>query len=508
MNRHLVAIKVGVVTGAHQGVQADGVAFNQHRFESLDTHAVQGRSTVQQHGMLVNDFFKDVPNLRIPAFQHALGALDCVGETAFLQFSDDERLVKLEGNLLGKTALPKLQIRTHHDDRTSGVVHPLAEQVLTEAPLLALDHVRDGLEGPVRRAQDRTTASTIVEQRVNGLLQHALFVADNDLRGVQVHQLLETVVPVDDPAIQIVEVAGGEVARVQKDEWPQVRRNDGNNVKHHPGRIIVGILQLLDQLQPLGDVLDPLLRTGGFQLFTQVDRDLMKIQSINELSNGLSAHHGGESLTTVLLNLDAVVVFGKDLHELEFGRPGLDHNIVLEVDNLLDVRGLHRQQRAKTRWQRFEVPNVNARRCQIDVAHPLAANPRVGDFHTTAVTNDAFELGAAVLAARAFVVLFRTENAFAEQAVFFGTVGAVVDGLRFLDFTKGPRTDVVGGSKIDLDASEVVDAVVDGFGHCGALNKGTKREERGTGAKMSVLVTRPAVALPRPSEFGCSCRDP
>ena len=265
---------------------------------------------------------------------------------------------------------------------------------------------------------------------------------------------------------------------------------------------------MLNQLQSLGDVFDALLGAGGLQLFAQIDRDLVEVQPVDEFTNGLGTHHGSKGLTAVLLDLDAVVVLGEHLHEFQFGRAGFDDNVVLEVNDLFDVGGLHRQQRAQTRWQRLEVPDVHAGRGQVDVAHALAANARVGDFHTTAIADDAFELGAAVLTAGAFVILFRTKNAFAEQTVFLGTVGAIVDGLRLLDFTKGPRTDVVGGSKIDLDASEVVDAVVDGFGHCGALNKGTKREERGTGAKMSVLVTRPAVALPRPSEFGCSCRDP
>ena len=265
---------------------------------------------------------------------------------------------------------------------------------------------------------------------------------------------------------------------------------------------------MLNQLQSLGDVFDALLGASGLQLFAQIDRDLVEVQPVDEFTNGLGTHHGSKGLTAVLLDLDAVVVLGEHLHEFQFGRAGFDDNVVLKVNDLFDVGGLHRQQRAQTRWQRLEVPDVHTGRGQVDVAHALAANARVGDFHTTAIADDAFELGAAVLTAGAFVILFRTKNAFAEQPVFLGTVGAIVDGLRLLDFTKGPRTDVVGGSKIDLDASEVVDAVVDGFGHCGALNKGTKREERGTGAKMSVLVTRPAVALPRPSEFGCSCRDP
>ncbi len=43
VDRHLVAVEVGVKTGADQGVDLDGVAFNQHRLEGLDPHAVERR---------------------------------------------------------------------------------------------------------------------------------------------------------------------------------------------------------------------------------------------------------------------------------------------------------------------------------------------------------------------------------------------------------------------------------------------------------------------------------
>ena len=66
---------------------------------------------------------------------------------------------------------------------------------------------------------------------------------------------------------------------------------------------------------------------------------------------------------------------------------------------------------------------------QLDMTHALAAHFLLGDFHTAAVAHDPFVADALVLSAMALVVLYRTENALAEQAVALGLVGAVVDGF-------------------------------------------------------------------------------
>ena len=58
----------------------------------------------------------------------------------------DERLEQLERHFLRQTALIDLQVRADDDNRTAGVVNTLAEQVLTETALLALQHVGQGLE--------------------------------------------------------------------------------------------------------------------------------------------------------------------------------------------------------------------------------------------------------------------------------------------------------------------------------------------------------------------------
>ena len=64
VNRHLVAVKVGIVSGTNKGVHPDGIALNQDRFEGLNGETVQGGSTVQEDGVPLGDFLQDVPNFR------------------------------------------------------------------------------------------------------------------------------------------------------------------------------------------------------------------------------------------------------------------------------------------------------------------------------------------------------------------------------------------------------------------------------------------------------------
>ena len=97
-----------------------------------------------------------------------------------------------------------LQPRTDDDDRTAGVVHALAEQVLPETALLALEHVRERLERAVSGARDGPAATSVVEEGVDGLLEHPLLVVDDHVWGAQIEQAPQPVVPVYYPPVQVV----------------------------------------------------------------------------------------------------------------------------------------------------------------------------------------------------------------------------------------------------------------------------------------------------------------
>ena len=73
------------------------------------------------------------------------------------------------------------------------------------------------------------------------------------------------------------------------------------------------------------------------------------------------------------------------------------------------------------------------RRSQLDMAHPLAAHLGKRDLHTAFFADNAAILDPLVLAAKALIVLDRTENPRAEQAVALGLERAVIDRFGLLD---------------------------------------------------------------------------
>ena len=54
-------------------------------------------------------------------------------------------------------------------------------------------------------------------------------------------QLLESVVPVDDPTIKVVQVGGGKSTAIERNERAQIRRNHRNHVQDHPLRLVARV---------------------------------------------------------------------------------------------------------------------------------------------------------------------------------------------------------------------------------------------------------------------------
>src|SRR5437868_7988037 len=88
------------------------------------------------------------------------------------------------------------------------------------------------------------------------------------------------------------------------------------------------------------------------------------------------------------------------------------------------------------------------------MAHPLAADLRDGDLDAALLADDSLVFHALVLAAQAFVILDRTEDARAEQPVTLGLERAVVDRLGLLDLAERPAADLVGRRDADADLVE------------------------------------------------------
>ncbi len=220
---HLVAVEVRVERRADERVDLDRLALDEDRLERLDAEAVERGRAVQEDRVLLDDFLEGVPHLVRRLLDELLGRLDRGRDALLLEPVVDERLEQLEGHLLRQAALVELELRPDDDDGTARVVHALAEEVLAEAARLALERVGERLERAVVRALEDAAAAAVVEQGVDGLLEHALLVAHDDFRRAELEQLLEAVVAVDDAAVEVVEVRRREASAVQGNEGAELR---------------------------------------------------------------------------------------------------------------------------------------------------------------------------------------------------------------------------------------------------------------------------------------------
>ena len=454
VHRHLVAVEVGVERRADERVDADGLAFDQRRLERLDAQAVQRRGAVQEHRVLLDHLFEDVPHLGLLLLDHLLGLLDGRHQAALFELVVDERLEQLERHLLRQPALVQLQLGTDDDDRAARVVDALAEQVLAEAALLALQRVGQRLERPVVRAAQHAAAAAVVEQRVDGLLQHPLLVADDDVGRLELDQLLQPVVAVDDAAIQVVQVRRREAAAIERHQRTQLGRNDRNHVEDHPVRLVARLPERVDDLQPLG-VLQLLLRRGlGAHLRAQLFGEPLDVDALQQLLDRLGAHLRAELVRVVLARL-AVLLLGQQLVLLQLGVARIDDDVGLEVEDALEVAQRDVEQVADAARQALEEPDVADRGRQRDVAHALAAHLGLRHLDAALVADHAAVLHALVLAAEALPVGDRPEDLRAEQAVPFGLERPVVDRLRLGHLAVRPREDLVRRRQTDPDGVEV-----------------------------------------------------
>src|ERR1035437_3301954 len=460
VHRHLIAVEVGVKCGADQRVNLDGLAFHQHRLKSLNAEAVKGWRAIQQHRMVLNHLFQDVPYDGLLLLHHFLGLLDGGAMPSLLQAVIDERLEQLQRHLLGQAALVQLEVGPHHDDGTAGIVHALAQQVLAEAALLAFQRVGQRLQRTVVGATQHASTASIVEQRVHRLLQHALLVAHDHFRRMQVHQLLQAVVAVDDPAIQVVQVRSRKAAAIERNQGTQLRRDHRNHVQDHPLRLVTALAECLNHLQAL-DILQTLLhRSLAAHLFAQFAGKTLHLNPLQQFLDGLGAHHGFEAAGAMRLVELAVLGFVlDDFAVFHRSLAGLDHDVGFEIQHRFQVAQRNVENVPNTAGQSLEEPHMRAGRSQFNVAEALTADLGEGYLYAALIADHAAVLHALVLAAETLPIGYRPENARAEQTIALRLEGAVVDGLRLGDFAVRPTADLFGRSQADADSVEVGDGI-------------------------------------------------
>jgi hypothetical protein len=251
VDRHLITIEVSVERLTNERVELYCLTFDQDGLECLDTKPVKRWRTVQQHGVLLDNVAKYIPDLGTPSFHHPLRCLDVLGEVQINESFHHEWLEEFEGHDLWQATLVQTQLRANNDDRASRVVHSLSEKVLAEPPLLSLQHVRQRLERTVPRARYGTAATPVVEQRVNRLLEHPLLVVDDDFWRTEVDETLQPIVAINHSAVEVVHVRGGKPATIELDHGTKIRRDHRHSFKDHSGGIVLPISEWLNDLEAL-----------------------------------------------------------------------------------------------------------------------------------------------------------------------------------------------------------------------------------------------------------------
>ena len=180
---HLVAVEVRVERAASERVKFDRSALDEHGFERLNTETVKRRRTVKKHRVFFDNAFEYAPDFLAAALYETLCALDIVSLALGDEFVHNERLEEFERHFFRQTALIHFEFGSDDDNATTGVVHAFAEEVLTETTLLAAKKSGQRFEFAVARARNRFAAATVIDKRVDGFLQHTLFVADDNVRS-------------------------------------------------------------------------------------------------------------------------------------------------------------------------------------------------------------------------------------------------------------------------------------------------------------------------------------
>src|SRR5580704_7439706 len=342
-------------------MDANRLTLDEHWLERLNRQTVKSRSAVQQYWMPFSYLFENIPDLWRLALNHLFSATDGVHVSELHEPPNNERLKQNERHLLRQTALVKLQLRSDHDHRTARVVHSLAEQVLAEAALFALERIGERLERAVVGSAQNAAAAPIVKQRIDRFLQHALLVADNHIGRVQLHQLLEPVVAVDHPAIEVVQVRGGEATAIERHQWSQLRRKNRNHIKNHPLGLVAAFAKRLKNLEPLG-VSDSLLQARiDLHLLAKLLRELFDIHAAQQLLDGLGAH-GRLELPGIFLLQFAKLFLRQNVLFPELGDlAGIDAHKGLEVQDMLEIAHGDIEQVTDAARKAFEEPHMRAR---------------------------------------------------------------------------------------------------------------------------------------------------
>ena len=329
------------------------------------------------------------------------------------------------------------QVGTDDDNRAPGVVYPLAQKVLPEPPLLTFQHVRERLQWSFIGASDGFASSAVVEQDVYGFLQHSLLIANDNLGCIQLLQAPQTVIAINHPAIEVIEVTGGEPPPVKGNEGTQIRRQHRNHLQNHPLRLVSRLPEGVNHLKPLGQLLPLGYRVGLTDFLSQLLGKFLQLNLAQQLLYRFCAYAHLEALAVLLPQL-AIPFFAQQFVHAQRGIARINHNIAVEIENFLQFFQGEIKEVTHLAGQTLQKPYMGNGGCQFYMAHAFSSHFGLNYLNPTFFADYSPMFHTFVLAAIALVVLSGPKDLGTKQAITLGLESPVIDGLRLLDLSIRP----------------------------------------------------------------------
>ena len=336
----------------------------------------------------------------------------------------------------------QFELRTDDDDRTPGVVDPLPQEVLPETALLSPEHVAQGFQGLLVCPENGPSPLSVIEEGIHGLLEHPLLVPDDDLGSVQFQEPLETIVPIDHPSIEIVQIGGRKSPAVEGNQGPKIRRDHRNHLQNHPLRFVPRFQEGFDDLESLCQPFFLRLRGRLLHLQPELLGEVLHIGILEQFPDRIRSL-GHRKPIAIFFPCLPVPFLGKGLPLLQGRLFPVDHQVGLEIEDPFQFSQRHIEKDPDLAGDAPEKPDMGHRGREADMPHPLPPHLRLDDLDPALLADDAAVFHPLVLAAVTFIILGGAEDLGAEETVFLGFKGPVVDGLRFFHFSMGPGFDLL-----------------------------------------------------------------
>ena len=365
------------------------------------------------------------------------------------EFFHNKWLKQLDCHFFRKTTLINLKFRTYDDNGTSWIVNTFSEQVLTETSLFTFQHIGKGFQSTVTGTGYRTATASIVDQSIYCFLKHTFFITHDDIRCAEFQKSLQTVVTVDDSAIQIIHIRCRKTTTIELYHWTKIRWDNRDHCQNHPVRIIAGLAECFDYFQSLDDT-RTFLACRSLQLCFEFFGLFVQIDSLQQFLNGFSTHTYTECITKIFFGF-LIFSLRENLFYLNFFRIGLQYDISSKVQNLLQYLWRDVKDQSHTARNSLKIPDMGNRRCQFNVSHTLSTYAEFRNLNAASIADNTFITNFFIFSTMTFPVFAWSKNLFTEQTVFFRFQCSVVDRFRLFYLSTGPLTDLVRRCQFDLN---------------------------------------------------------